>query len=145
MPHSVFVFGTLKQGFPNFRLNGGNRIPGCFYTVERHLLYLVGERHSPWMIDSSGHGEYVVGEVYSVDELQLEAMDQLERIDETDGYRRTKIWVKRMDSCHREAAFAYLKPIKQLSSHHIQLGPLTEYTLEHTVLYRQRATVKPDR
>ena len=29
----VFVYGTLKQGFANFHVNGGQRVPGRFVTV----------------------------------------------------------------------------------------------------------------
>src|SRR5688572_24027904 len=55
----VFVYGTLKEGFPNFGANTGTRVPGVFVTKERYPLYLVGERHSPWMINSPGEGKQV--------------------------------------------------------------------------------------
>ncbi len=47
----VFVFGTLKQGFPNFATNRGCRVSetetGRYRTQQRYPLYLVGPRHSP--------------------------------------------------------------------------------------------------
>ncbi len=46
----VFVYGTLKEGFPNFEINRGVRLPGTFIMAERYPLYLVGERCVPWMI-----------------------------------------------------------------------------------------------
>ena len=61
MSQLVFVFGTLKQGFPNFATNKGARVAGDFMTVERYPLYLVGERYSPWLVDAAGKGERVVG------------------------------------------------------------------------------------
>ena len=54
MSHRVFVFGTLKEGFPNFATNRGRRIAGGFVTVQRYPLYLVGERFSPWLLDAAG-------------------------------------------------------------------------------------------
>ena len=36
MTHLVFVFGTLKEGFPNFATNRGVRVPGAFTTKYRY-------------------------------------------------------------------------------------------------------------
>lgn len=83
MNHLVFVFGTLKEGFPN----KGIRMAGTFLTKECYPLYLVGERHSPWLINAPGDGKRIVGQVFEVDQAALEAMDKLERISVPDGYR----------------------------------------------------------
>ena len=107
MKHRVFVFGTLKEGFPNFAVNKGVRVPGTFRTRDRFPLYLVGERHVPWMLDLRGEGERVVGEVYEVDDTALAAMDRLERVAEPDGYRRVAIPVEGDDAPLE--VFAYLK------------------------------------
>ena len=40
----LFVYGSLKEGFPNFHVNQGRRVPGEFRTVRPHPLYLVGGR-----------------------------------------------------------------------------------------------------
>jgi len=45
--HKVFVFGTLKEGFPNFKKNKGIRYRQNFDTKESYPLYLVGVRFSP--------------------------------------------------------------------------------------------------
>jgi gamma-glutamylcyclotransferase (GGCT)/AIG2-like uncharacterized protein YtfP len=49
MEHLVFVFGTLKEGFPNFTVNRGVRVPGSFSTCSAYPLYLVaaGIRKGP--------------------------------------------------------------------------------------------------
>ena len=47
--HLVFVFGTLKEGFPNFATNRGARVAGSFRTRAAYPLYLVGDRHVPWI------------------------------------------------------------------------------------------------
>ena len=77
--HRVFVFGTLKEGFPNFATNRGRRVAGDFVTKERYPFYLVGERHSPWLIDQPGEGERIVGQVF---EVVLDLFDvAFERVD----------------------------------------------------------------
>ena len=139
--HLVFVFGTLKEGFPNFATNKGRRVPGDFITRQRYPLYLVGERHSPWLIDSAGEGERVCGQLFEVDETILAAMDLLERVREPDGYRRVTIPVESAggeSAPHAIEAFAYLKQARHFVPSDARLGPLREYTLEHAALYRPR-------
>ena len=140
MKHLVFVFGTLKEGFPNFATNRGTRVPGVFITKERYPLYLVGERHSPWLIDSPGNGEQISGQVFEVDQATLDAMDKLERISEPDGYRRVVLAVESGDVINSLSldANAYLKQARHLVASEIRLGPFSEYTLEHAALYRPR-------
>src|SRR4051812_338878 len=74
--HLVFVFGTLKEGFPNFATNRGQRVPGRFTTRAKYPLYLVGERHTPWLMDHPGVGMRVAGQVFRVDDATLAAMDR---------------------------------------------------------------------
>jgi gamma-glutamylaminecyclotransferase len=139
MSQLVFVFGTLKQGFPNFATNRGRRLPGQFITRERWPLYLVGERHSPWLIDQPGQGEQVAGQVFEVDDAALAAMDALERVAEPDGYRRVMIAVLAAASdAVVLQVFAYLKPAHQLLPGEVRAGPLADYTPDHAALYRPR-------
>ena len=139
MEHLVFVFGTLKEGFPNFSTNRGVRVPGLFTTVAAYPLYLVGERHSPWLLDDPGAGHRVVGELYRVDAETLAAMDRLERVSEPDGYRR-KLLELEGEERQLLSAHAYLKQRQHLLPADIRLGPLPEYQGEHAALYRHRAT-----
>jgi gamma-glutamylaminecyclotransferase len=135
----VFVFGTLKQGFPNFATNRGRRVGGTFRTLERLPLLLVGQRHVPWLIHSPGLGERVAGEVYEVDAATLAAMDELEGVSRPDGYQRKALRVRgaSLDDAVLEVQ-AYMKRPEQLDESDVQLGPLAEYTLAHAVLYRRR-------
>lgn len=136
----VFVFGTLKQGFPNFATNRGRRVGGAFRTLERHLLLLVGERHVPWLIDSPGLGERVTGEVYEVDAAALAAMDELEGVGRPDGYHRKALRVQGVgdDDAAVIEAQAYLKQREQLAEAQVRAGPLAEYTPAQAALYRRR-------
>jgi len=139
MKQLVFVFGTLKEGFPNFATNGGVRVPGNFTTIERYPFYLVGTRCSPWLVDMPGRGEHIAGQVFEVDAATLEAMDQLERVSEPDGYRRVCVEVASDAHVEPLTAYAYLKQARPFDPRDVCLGPLSEYTLEHAALYRPRA------
>ncbi len=138
MSSFVFVFGTLKEGFPNFATNRGLRQPGVFATKERYPLYLVGERHSPWLIDTPGRGEHVLGQVFEVNAETLAQMDLLERVNQPDGYERLRIDVvsRSEKTATPMAVFAYLKPAARLDGAVLMAGPLAEYTLGHAALYR---------
>ena len=134
----VFVFGTLKSGFPNFATNRGVQVGGVFVTCQPYPLYLVGERHSPWLMDEPGSGLRVAGELFRVDAESLAAMDKLERITQPDGYRRVLVDVECAETAACHQAYVYLKPPGQLGAAQIRKGPLAAYTLDHASLYRPR-------
>jgi gamma-glutamylaminecyclotransferase len=132
----VFVFGTLKHGFPNFAINQGRRVGAAYRTVQPHPLYLMGTRHVPWMIDTPGSGEHVSGELYAVNAAALAAMDELEGVGLADGYHRKAMQVR--SDAEVMLAHVYMKHAEQLVQADVQLGPLAEYTLAHAALYRRR-------
>ncbi|MCP4472672.1 MAG: gamma-glutamylcyclotransferase [Gammaproteobacteria bacterium] len=136
--YPVFVFGTLKQGFPNSSKNNGSRVPGEFLTKGRYPLYLVGERHSPWLVLSRGEGFQVRGQVFMVDDATLSFMDRLERTHEADGYHRVQMPVISESTNEEMQVFVYGKPAEQLEGMRVQLGPIAVYELEHSSLYRKR-------
>jgi gamma-glutamylaminecyclotransferase len=138
MHHLVFVFGTLKRGFPNHHLIAQQPLLGDFETAHPYPLYLVSERYSPWMMDQAGEGMKVRGQVFKVDEQCLAALDELERIHARDGYRRQEIKVSSQQGSVKLTVYAYLKPEHQLNTKAIRCGPITEYLLEHASLYRSR-------
>ncbi len=146
MSHLVFVFGTLKEEFPNFGKNAGTRVPGTYETANQYPLYLVGERHSPWLVNAPGTGEHVIGQVFRVDSDALSQMDLLERVSEPDGYERILIKVRPqggkpsddMDVC------AYLKHPRHLHDADIKDGSFAEYSLAHAALYLSRSQQRPD-
>jgi len=136
----VFVFGTLKNGFPNFAVNRGRRVGSVFRTLDRLPLLLMGERHVPWMIDSPGLGERVAGELYEVDAAALAAMDELEGIGLPDGYHRRALRVQAATPGDDAVVLAqvFMKHAEQVVETDVRIGPLAEYTLEHAALYRRR-------
>ena len=139
MTTNLFVFGTLKEGFPNFSMNGGRRLPGVYRTRQRYPLYLVGERCSPWLINTPGIGHHVLGQLFELEIGALGNMDRLERVDTPDGYRRQEIEVERVDQgvTHKLRADAYLKDVRLLEGQ-LRSELLTEYTPAHAVSYRRR-------
>lgn len=138
----VFVYGTLKQGFPNFATNRGRRVPGHFVTVQAYPLYLVGPRCTPWMLDLPGQGQPVAGQLFEVDDTTLRAMDLLERVAEPDGYRRVRLQVKAQPVGPgpqvTRHAWAYLQQPHRFDPVHARSEALAEYTLQHAALYRPR-------
>lgn len=141
MTHLLFVYGTLKEGFPNFAVNAGVRVGRNVHTRERLPLYLVGERRVPWLLQQPGVGFQVIGQVFAVDRKALEAMDRLEGTGEANGYRRATIELvgAGADETTAQSVYCYLKLPSQLEESMERLGPLEEYTLEHAALYRRRA------
>ena len=136
--HQIFVFGTLKEGFPNHKTNSDRRLPGAFRTKNRYPLYLVGERFSPWLILDEGRGHNIKGQVFLLSDKALAAMDQLERIAEPDGYRRIELIAVSQESGEELTAYAYGKSVEQLGHADIRLELSDEYTLEHAALYQSR-------
>ena len=138
MNHEIFVYGTLREGYPNHHHNVGDRKPGIFRTVEQFPLVLNDRRYSPCLIDSPGKGYRVRGEVYRVDDEGLALMDKLERIEAPDGYQRRQIIITSETPLApgEVSVYAYLKMADTVRD--IRQGPLPEYTLEHASLYRPR-------
>ena len=134
--YKVFVYGTLKTGFPNNDINTGRHV-GPFMTKHRYPLFLVGDRFSPWLILDEGKGHSVAGEVFQVDESALQNMDKLERITEKDGYKKVEIPVVPVDSNEEMLALVYVKSIDQLKEVELRSEALAEYGLEHAALYRR--------
>jgi gamma-glutamylaminecyclotransferase len=136
MPTLLFVYGTLKQGFPNHHLNQGRRIPGTFRTRQPFPLYVVRlphENRAPWLVHQPGEGHPVTGEVFEIDEALLPAMDAFEEVGLPHGYLRVEI---ELDASPGDAedtaplrAQAYMKAADQLPECLEREGPFPEYTL----------------
>jgi gamma-glutamylaminecyclotransferase len=130
MPHLIFVFGTLKEGFRNFHVNQGRRVGGDVVTVQPHPLYVIGPRCLPWLLDRPGEGLPVVGQLFEVDEATLAAMDRLERVDDPWWYVRRRITVQPHpgDGPTLEA-WVYFGGEAGFADAEQHAGPVAEYTL----------------
>ncbi len=83
MTHRVFVYGTLKRGYPNNPMLEGCEFLGEAVTVLTYKAVtapaykMVGTSFPVVMPDPSG--KPVAGELYTVDDATLARLDQLER------------------------------------------------------------------
>jgi gamma-glutamylaminecyclotransferase len=143
MTHQVFVYGTLKEGFRNFHINKGSRLPGEFVTVQRHALMIVGDHWLPWLLPEAQpqpqglENHHVIGQVYSVDDAGLAEMDRLEQIDEPGWYLRRRIAVQplaRPDGSAVLHPWVYFGSPEGLAVQGRRLGPLAAFTLAHQEL-----------
>ena len=92
--HLVFVYGTLKRGEPNYHLikpgssSGKSELVGTGYTENKFPLVIATKYNIPHLLDAVGKGEFVTGELYSVDQSMLDQLDILEGIPK--HYQRRK-------------------------------------------------------
>jgi gamma-glutamylaminecyclotransferase len=131
----LFVYGSLKEGFPNFHVNKGRRRPGDYRTAGPHPFYLV-RGQLPCLLPATGDGLAVQGQLFEVTPDELEAMDRLERVGEPGGYQRAEIEVQAVDDSSQAVspvlrAFVYLQDPALLAQPGPHIGPIAEYTEEH--------------
>lgn len=136
----IFVYGTLKEGFPNFPFNPGRRVAGTFCTRQRFPFYvvqLIGEDRAPWLMNQPGQGVQVSGQVFEVDAATLQAMDEFEEAGQPTGYVRVQVEVEAVDQNGEVLrAHAYMKEAHQLVACLTVEGPFAEYTAALAVGYR---------
>lgn len=131
----LFVYGSLKEGFPNFHVNKGRRKAGDYCTASPHPLYLFNGQ-LPGLLPATGGGHAVRGQVFDVTPDELALMDRLERVGEPGGYRRDEIDVLVLDGSGAAVppafrAFVYLQDPALLAQAGPHVGPIAEYTAEH--------------
>ncbi len=127
--HRVFVYGTLKRGFPNFALGMEDfRFLGRFRTIDPLPLVVGGKWNSPNLIDEPGSGFKVFGEVFEMGDLGLEKIDKLEGVHAPNGYNRQKICIECEEGISTFNAWTYFKERHLIDG--ILSGPLKEYHLD---------------
>ena len=133
----LFVYGSLKQGFPNEHVNTARRVAGSYRTQERFPMFLLGEGEVPCVVSPPGTGHQVIGELYSASADDLARMDRLERIGEPLGYERVEIAIERFDlpTVEQTQALVYLKKEHFIPQSTPRVGPLAEYKLEHAARF----------
>ena len=128
MEQRVFVYGTLKAGFRNQHWNGATLL-GRYRTVQPYPLLVLGPACLPWLSETPGQGERVIGELYAADAAQLARMDELEELDKPDWYRRGEIELVPEAGGEPLRALVYFGSPKRAAIETVHAGPLTEYTL----------------
>lgn len=128
----VFVYGTLKRGFPNY-FKGMSDFPyvGPATTLLAYPLVIAGPWYSPVLISDPGAGLRVRGELFKVDSRGLARLDEIEGTHKPNGYRRSCIDVVAEGAALACPVWAYLKDRDVLAA--IHSAPLAEY--EHDARY----------
>ena len=139
MTHLVFVYGTLKCGFPNHpAYMHSSEFLGTCTTVEKYPLVLSGHRYVPCMLDRPGEGAVVVGELFRVNDESLRHLDALEEIGRSHGYLRRiiEVCMAGEPEPRRLKAFAYLMPPEKVSD--VRSEMLSEYRIEDARKYSRK-------
>lgn len=133
----LFVYGSLKEGFPNFHVNKGRRVAGSYRTAQPCSLYLF-KGQLPCLLPSLPGGLHVEGQLFEVAPEALAAMDALERVGEPGGYRREHIALERTDVTPPTPlqAYVYTQDPALLRQPGPHPGPLACYTLAHAQTLR---------
>jgi membrane protein len=133
----LFVFGTLKSGFPlhDRALRGARKLCDC-HTVERFPMLVAGPWFAPMMLNEPGTGHQVHGELYDVDPVRLATIDLLESVPEP-GNLRVHIEVQTPDG-QTVSAFAYVKSAVMAQPAHTEL--LDRYMDQRFVPFEKRPT-----
>jgi gamma-glutamylaminecyclotransferase len=105
----LFVFGTLKRGFPfhSACLDGAKYLGAC-RTVRAYPMFIAGPWFAPMMLDKPGDGLHVSGELYAIDPPQLAAIDAVESVGKPGNFR-ISIEVEPLEGDGSCQAFAYVK------------------------------------
>nr|XP_002124027.1 putative gamma-glutamylcyclotransferase CG2811 [Ciona intestinalis] len=136
--HLVYVYGTLKTGFPNHYLisDPENGIANFLYeasTVEKFALVVGSPFHVPFLLQNTNHGKgnVITGELYEVDDEMLKTLDKLEN--HPTLYLRSKIQVKRNTESDVIECDAYLLTNYKLEL--LTLPMLTSYNITTSSSY----------
>jgi gamma-glutamylaminecyclotransferase len=120
----IFIYGTLKRGFPNHVLLADALFVGLVRTVEAYPLVVQGPWFSPALLPEPGSGMRVSGELWEVDDAKFSELDDLESLHKPTGYIREFIMVEH-PNLSAERVWAYFKPRDRISI--IQSEPLSDY------------------
>ncbi len=140
---NIFVYGTLKRGFPNHSPQRLERfyITDC-KTVNHYSLVIVGQYYVPVLLQKNNEaiGEQVLGELYRVDQQTLDCLDKLEGVGKEKGYRRIEIEVL-TDAGEIKIADVYIKNRQDLEIVHSTLS--TNYALDSRYIIPELRNANP--
>ena len=112
----VFVYGTLKRGFPFFDLGLADaEFLGPVQTTQPYPMFIAADFYGPMMLDNPGEGLRITGELYEVD--TLDKLDELEDVGKPGSFR-TKIAVEPLGGGVPVDAVGYMKSEEWLQPLH---------------------------
>jgi gamma-glutamylaminecyclotransferase len=114
----VFVYGTLKRGFPNHHYMTGATFVGMARTVERYPLVVGNAWFTPYLLPEPGEGHQVTGELWEVPDAMMPALDELESVHLPNGYRRKLVPVALAGTSAPTGAWAYFRERHHIATIH---------------------------
>lgn len=129
--HQVFVYGTLKRGYPNAHVGMPRaRFLGNYRTVECYPLIIGGQWFVPNLLNEPGSGCQVTGEAYAADDAVLAELDDLESVHLANGYRRVQIAIEPVDAISPPLGdvWTYLRERHHIDGIHD--GPMETYPID---------------
>jgi len=114
----VFVYGTLRKGFGNYRLLSDAEFIGNAKTKDKYIMYARG---IPF-VSKNFSQSHIVGEVYKVDKKTLRDLDRLEG--HPNWYYREKVPVILEDGKEIEA-WIYFNDME--NGHTVETGDFVDY------------------
>lgn len=123
--HKVFVYGTLKRGFPNHHYMSGATFLAEARTVAAYPLVVGNTWFTPYLLPEKGEGHQVAGELWDVPEAMMPALDQLESTHLPNGYRRHLIEVLPAGAGEPVEAWTYFRERRYITV--IHTGDLDDY------------------
>jgi gamma-glutamylaminecyclotransferase len=123
--HRVFVYGTLKRGFPNHHYMDGATYLGDARTVDVYPLVVGGTWFTPYLIPDRGSGHRIKGELWQVPVAMMPSLDELESVHLPNGYRREQIPVVLDGTSATVEAWAYFRKREHIAV--IHTGNLDDY------------------
>lgn len=122
--HEVFIYGTLKRGFPNHAAGLAEaQFLGRVRLQEAYPLVIGGRWFSPYLIDEPGQGQRVFGELFALGDTGLALLDEMEGVGHPQGYRR--VVVSCLHDRETREAWTYVKSRHLIQGIHSE--PLDEY------------------
>ena len=121
----VFVYGTLKRGFPNHHYMTGARFISMARTVDAWPLVVGNAWFTPYLLPERGSGHQVTGELWEVPDVMMPSLDELESTHLPNGYRRERIQIEAEDGSGRHDVWAYLRERRHINVIHTE--PMAEY------------------
>ena len=122
----MFVYGTLKRGFPNHHLLPSATYLGEAASLEPYPLVVASQWFTPTLIAEPGQGLPVRGELYRTDGEGLAELDRLEGRGLSFGFDRSPIEVELASEIM--GAWTYTKPRDRIEV--IHGDPIAEYSLD---------------
>lgn len=128
---NIFVYGTLKKGQPNhYRMfdstNGKAEFLASARTTQKYPLVIADKYNVPFLLNISGQGHRVQGEIYKVDDQMLAFLDDFEMVPTM--YQRTPVQLEVTESTEET-----LKP-----------GDITEAFVYSTTTYKPEWLSRPN-